>query len=71
VITANMQIRNIGVVGYAIVFPAVTPLIARVFSRKNETATDARPDRADIEASELTTSNGHRTLAASSVDPLP
>jgi hypothetical protein len=71
VITANMQIRNIGVVGYAIVFPAVTPLIARVFSRKNETATDARPDRADIEASELTTSNGHRTLAASSVDPSP
>jgi cytochrome c oxidase subunit IV len=33
VVTANMQIRNIGIVGYAIVFPAVTLLIARVFGR--------------------------------------
>ena len=49
----------------------VTPLIARAFSREYETATDARPDRAEIEASELTASNGHRTLAASSVEPLP
>jgi hypothetical protein len=30
VVTANMQIGNIGIVGYAIVFAAVTLLIARV-----------------------------------------
>jgi hypothetical protein len=33
VVTANMQIRNIGIVGYAIVFPAITLLIARVFGQ--------------------------------------
>jgi hypothetical protein len=33
VITANMQIRNIGIVGYAIVLPAITLLMARLFGR--------------------------------------
>jgi hypothetical protein len=31
VVTANMQIRNIGIIGYAIVFPTVTLLMARLF----------------------------------------
>jgi hypothetical protein len=40
VVTANMQIRNIGIVGYAIVFPVVILFIARVFGREYETARD-------------------------------
>jgi hypothetical protein len=38
VITANMQIRNIGIVGYAIVFPAMTLLMARLFGREYATS---------------------------------
>jgi hypothetical protein len=34
VVTANMQIRNVGIVGYGGVFPVVTLLIARLFGRK-------------------------------------
>ncbi len=33
VVTANMQIRNVGIVGYGGVFPVVILLIARVFAR--------------------------------------
>ena len=33
VVTANMQIRNVGIVGYGGVFPVVTLLIARLFAR--------------------------------------
>jgi hypothetical protein len=33
-VTANMQIRNIGVLGYGGVFPLVTVLMARVFARE-------------------------------------
>jgi cytochrome c oxidase subunit IV len=40
VVTANMQIRNIGIVGYAIVFPAVTLLMARLFGREDEAASN-------------------------------
>ena len=32
-VTANMQIRDIGIIGYAIVFPAVSLLMARLFGR--------------------------------------
>jgi cytochrome c oxidase subunit IV len=68
VVTANMQIRNIGVVGYAIVFPAVTLLIARLFDREYDIASDSRPDHTAIGTPELkpAASKGHRPLAASS-----
>jgi hypothetical protein len=40
VLTANMQIRNVGIAGYGVVFPVVTLLIARLFGReRSRTAT--------------------------------
>jgi hypothetical protein len=36
VVIANMQIRNIGVVGYGGVFPVVTLLMTRVFGRERD-----------------------------------
>jgi hypothetical protein len=61
VVTANMQIRNIGIIGYAIVFPAITPLMARAFGREDELATEFRSSALTPAAS-----NGHRPPAASS-----
>jgi hypothetical protein len=49
VVTANMQIRNVGIIGYAIVFPAVTLLMARLFGRGHTAA--ARPHSTPTEAS--------------------
>jgi hypothetical protein len=48
VVTANMQIRNIGVVGYGGVFPMVSLLIARQFGRKR--AESAMKDRTAVGA---------------------
>jgi hypothetical protein len=35
VVVGNMQVRNIGIVGYGAVFPVVSLLVARVFTRTN------------------------------------
>jgi hypothetical protein len=48
VVTANMQIRNVGIVGYGVVFPLVTLLIARLFER--ERLEGSTKDRAGIGA---------------------
>ena len=50
VVTGNMQIRNIGIVGYAIVFPVVTLFMARVFGRESEIARDSQPDQTPARA---------------------
>ena len=44
VVTANMQIRNLGIVGYAIVFPIVSLLMARVFAVKEHSVHVSEPD---------------------------
>jgi hypothetical protein len=31
---ANMQVRNIGIIGYAVLFPVAAALVARLFSRQ-------------------------------------
>src|SRR4029079_13012016 len=36
VVTANMQIRNVGVLGYGGVFPVVVLLMARLFERERD-----------------------------------
>jgi hypothetical protein len=36
VVTANMQIRNVGIVGYGGVFPVVALLMARIFGRERD-----------------------------------
>jgi hypothetical protein len=36
-VVGNMQIRNIGIVGYGALFPVVSLLVARVFTRKSPT----------------------------------
>jgi hypothetical protein len=43
VLTANMQISNVGIAGYGVAFPVVTLLMARVFTRERSwTATEDR-----------------------------
>ena len=48
VVTANMQIRNVGVVGYGGVFPVVSLLTARLFGR--ERTESAMKDRTAVGA---------------------
>ncbi len=43
VVTANMQIRNVGIVGYGGVFPVVTLLLARLFARPREVGRKTAP----------------------------
>jgi len=48
VVTANMQIRDVGIVGYGGVFPVVILLIARVFARTR--GGSGTTDRAEVGA---------------------
>lgn len=52
---ANMQIRNIGIIGYAGVSLGVFPLLGILFGRTREVAKDTKPNR-DVQAGALTES---------------
>jgi hypothetical protein len=44
VVLGNMQVRNIGILGYGGVFPVISLLVARVLTRTPALSTTRRPN---------------------------